>query len=103
MIQTVDLVQVDVVHAKPGQAGVDLREDRLARQPAPVRARAHGMANLRGDDGFVTVREILQGAPEDFLAGALRVGVCRVEELMPASIAWRIRGLLSSSGSVQVG
>jgi aryl-alcohol dehydrogenase-like predicted oxidoreductase len=27
----------------------------LARQPAPVRAGAHGMANLRGEDGVVTV------------------------------------------------
>src|SRR5260370_28677142 len=39
------------------------------------------MASLRGDDGFVTIREILQGAPEDLLAGALRVGVRRVEEV----------------------
>src|SRR5450759_2738405 len=81
MVPAVDLVEVDVVRAEPGEAGVDLGEDRLARKPAPVRARAHGTMNLRGEDDFVTVREILQSTADDLFTGAIRVDVRGVEEV----------------------
>jgi len=44
-----DLVQVDVVHAQPGEARVDLRHDRLAQSPAPL-----GPGRIRPDT-FVAI------------------------------------------------
>src|SRR6202040_3610130 len=41
IIPAVDLVEVDIIHTQPSEAGVDLGEDCLARQPGAVRAGPH--------------------------------------------------------------
>jgi hypothetical protein len=69
MVETVDLIEVDVIHAEPAQAVVDLGEDRLPRKPGPVGAGTHPAINLGGDHDLVAACEIFDRAGEDFLAG----------------------------------
>ncbi len=76
-----DLVQVDVVGAKPAQAGVDARADGLARQAAAVRAGPHGIEHLGRDDHLVAHGEVAQRAPDYLLAFAAAVHIGRVEEV----------------------
>jgi len=81
VIKAVDLVEVDVVHPEPRQAGVDLGEDRLARQPGAVGARPHAPIDLGGDDDLVAAGEIADRAAENLLAVAERIAVGGVEEI----------------------
>ena len=46
IVPTVDLVEIDVVGAEPLQAGIDLMEDRLARQTGTVWPGAHAAVDL---------------------------------------------------------
>ena len=48
-VEAVDLVEVDVVGAEPRERGVDLLEDRLARQALPARAVVHPDEDLGGE------------------------------------------------------
>jgi hypothetical protein len=81
VVIAVDLVEVDVVGAEPGEAVIDLGHDRLAGEPFAVGAGPHGVAQLGGDHHVVAVREVLQRPAEDLLARALRVHVRGVEEV----------------------
>ena len=81
VVQAVDLVEIDVVHAEPAQAVVDLGHDRLARQAGAVRAGAHPAIDLGGDDDLVAAGEVLDRAAEDLLAVAERIAVRGVEEI----------------------
>ncbi len=81
VVPTVDLVEIDVIHAEAAQARVDLGEDRFARQPGAVRAGAHPAINLGGDDDLVAAGKLLDCAAEDFLAVAERVAVRGIEEV----------------------
>ena len=63
------------------QAGVDLGQDRLARQAAAVGARAHRAIDLGGDHDLVAPREILDRAAEDLLAAAEGIAIGGVEEI----------------------
>ena len=80
-VPAMDLVEVDVVHAQPPQAGVNARHDRLTRQAARVQPLAQREENLGGDDHFVAVGEVADGAAQDFLAVAVGIGVGGVEEV----------------------
>ena len=80
-IPAMDLVEVDVVGAESAQAGIDLGEDRLARQPGGVVPASHGREHLRGDHHLVAAREVRDRAPDDRLARAEGVGVGGVEEV----------------------
>ena len=82
-IPAVDLVEVDVVHPEPPQARVALGEDRLARQPRPVRSVAHPAVHLGGDDQLVPAPVLGQRAADDLLARPGGVDVRRVEEVDP--------------------
>jgi hypothetical protein len=81
VIEAMDLIEVDVIHAEPGQAGVDLDKDRLARQPGAIGARAHAAVNLGRDYHFVAPRKIPNRPAEDLLAVAERVAIGGVEEI----------------------
>ena len=70
VVETVDLIEVDIIHAKPPQAVVDLGEDRFARKPGAIGAGTHPAIHLGGDDDLVAAREILDRAAEDFFTVA---------------------------------
>ena len=63
MIETMYLVQIDIIHARPVQAVIDSGEDRLARQAGAIRSRAHPAVDLRGDHDLVAARESLIARP----------------------------------------
>src|SRR6202035_5154346 len=71
----------DIIHAEPGEAGVDLGEDRLARQPGAVRPGPHPAVDLGGDHDLVAADEILDRTAEDCLAATERITVRSVEEI----------------------
>src|SRR5437762_5145435 len=81
MVETVDLIEVDILHAEPAQAVVDLGEDRFTRQPGAIGAGPHSAIDFGGDDDLVAAREILDRAAEDFLAVAERIAVRGVEKI----------------------
>ena len=83
MIQPVDLIEVDIIRAEPAQAVVDLREDRLTRQPYAVWARPHREEYFRGKHDLVALGEVLDRAAQHLLGAALRIHVGRVEEVDP--------------------
>src|SRR3984893_8364156 len=83
IIPAVDLVEVDIIHTQPSEAGVDLGEDCLARQPGAVRAGPHAPIDLCGDDHFVATGKVPCRATEDLLALAERVAIGGVEEIDP--------------------
>ena len=58
VIEAMNLIEVDVIHAEPREAGVDLGKDRFARQPRAIGAGAHAAIDLGRDDDFVVRREI---------------------------------------------
>lgn len=77
-----DLIEIDVIRAKPRKAAVDLAEDCLAREPASVGIFfMEREEQLRGDDDFVASRELAHRPAQHFLAAAKRVHVRRVEEI----------------------
>ena len=80
VVETMDLIEIDIIHAEPAQAVVDLGEDRLARQPGAIGAGTHPTVDLGGYDDLVAAREILGRAAEDFLAVAQRIAVRGVEK-----------------------
>jgi hypothetical protein len=80
-VETMDLIEVDIIHTEPTQAVVDLGEDRFARKPGAIGARTHPAVHLGGDDNLVSAREILDRAAEDFFTVAERIAVCGVEEI----------------------
>jgi len=79
----VDLVEVDIVDAEPGQAAVDAVEDVLARQAAVVDVAAHRAVDLGGEHHLVALGELLQRLAGDPLALALGIDVGGVEEVDP--------------------
>ena len=85
VVPAVNLVQIDVVGVQPPKAGVDLRQDRLARQAAAVGILAHGEVDLGRNHHLVALGEVAQGSPHDFFAGAVGVGVGRIEEVDAAA------------------
>src|SRR5205823_6639221 len=68
VIPAMNLVEVDVIHAEPAQAGVDLAHDCFARQAAAVRTGAHPAIYLGRNDHLVAAGEILDSPSEDLLA-----------------------------------
>ena len=78
-----DLVEVDVVGAQPGQAGVDLVQDRLAGQARAVRPRAHPAVHLGREHDVLARGEVAQRAAGDLLAAAAGVDVGGVEDVDP--------------------
>ena len=81
VVETVDLIEVDIVHAEPAQAVVDLGEDRLARQAGAIGAGTHPAVDLGRDHHLVAAGEILDRPAEDLLAGAERIAIRGVEEI----------------------
>ena len=81
VVPAMDLVEIDVVGAEPLQAGVDLGQDRLARQAGAVRPLAHAAVDLGRDHHLVAPREVEQRAADDLFAGAVRIDVGGVEEV----------------------
>jgi hypothetical protein len=80
-VPPMDLVEVDVVGAESAERGVDLAQDRLARQPGAVGSPAHPAVHLGGQDDLLAGREVGQRPAHDLLAGAVGVDVGRIEEV----------------------
>ncbi len=79
-VEAVDLVQVDVVGAEPGQGGVDLLHDRPPGQAGTAGAVAHLEEHL-GREHDVLAAGVLPDRPADDLLGrAVAVGVRGVPE-----------------------
>ena len=83
VVEAVDLVEIDIIGAEPAQAVVDLVEDRLARQAGAVRAGAHAVEHLGGEHDVLAPGEILDGAADDLLRGAVRIDIGGIEEIDP--------------------
>jgi hypothetical protein len=63
----VDLVQVDVIGAKPGQGGVDLLHDCFAGQAGSAGTVVHLAEHLGGQDDVLATRIAPDRAADDFL------------------------------------
>src|SRR5664280_511261 len=79
-VEAVDLVEVDVVGAQPGQRGVDLLHHRAARQALATRPIGHLPVQLGGQDDVFTPRVLLDRVAHDLLAAAVPVHVGGVPE-----------------------
>src|SRR4051794_36855858 len=75
------LIEIDIIRAEASQACIDLRHDGLARQAARVSAPTHREEDFSGDDYFFTPCEVVERAPDNLLARAVRVAVGRVEKV----------------------
>src|SRR5205823_1997853 len=98
MVETVDLVKVDIVHAEPTQAVVDLGEDRLTRQSGAIGAGTHPAIDLGGNDDLVAAREILDRAAEDFLAAAERIEAGAAELGIFHRVSKPVKSIMQSAG-----
>jgi len=70
MVETVDLIEVDVIHAEPTQAVVDFGEDRLPRKPGAIRAGTHPAIHLGGYNHLIAPGKVPDCAAQDFFAVA---------------------------------
>jgi hypothetical protein len=66
-VPAMDLVQVDILGAEPGQAGIDLGEDLLAREAAAIGPTTHPPVQLGGQHDLVAVGEVFEGPASDLL------------------------------------
>jgi hypothetical protein len=75
-IEAMDLVQVDVVGAEPGQRSIDLLEHRLAGQPLTAGTVVHLAEYLGREHDVLPAGVTLDGTPDQFLRGAelVRIG-----------------------------
>ncbi len=80
-VETVHLVEVDVVDPQPAQAVLDGLDDPAARAAALVRILAHHIPEFRGEDHVLTAA--LEGAADDLLRYAAGIDVRRVDEVDP--------------------
>src|SRR5262249_13883764 len=76
-----NLIEVDILHAEPRKAGIDLGKDRLARQPGAIGTRSHAAVDLGGDHHLISAGEILYRTTENFLAVAERVAIGGIEKI----------------------
>ena len=53
-VETMNLIQVNIICAEAAQRGVDALHDVLARQAAIIRPRSHCAIDLAGDDHIIT-------------------------------------------------
>ncbi len=86
IVPAMDLVQVDIVSAEPGQARVDTGHDGLAREPLFVgagRAFPHvcRKEHLRCDHGLVATCELFEQFTDDGFRSTCRVAVGRVKKI----------------------
>src|SRR5258707_13528131 len=79
-----DLVEVDIIHAEPVQAGVDLAHDCLARQAAAVRTGTQPAIHFGRDDHLVAAGENLGNPSVEFSATAERITGRRVGKIYAA-------------------
>src|SRR6516164_5127849 len=81
VVETMDLIEVDIIHTEPTQAVVDLGEDRFSRKPGAIGAGTHPAVHLGGDDNLVAAPEILNRPAEDFFTVAERIAIGGIEEI----------------------
>ena len=63
-VQTVDLVEVNIIHAKALQRMIDFRHDVLAGGTATIgMAGAHVEVDFRRNDDFITIQTVLADKP----------------------------------------
>ena len=79
-VEAVDLVQVDIVGAEPGQGGVDLLNDRFAGQAGSAGTLVHLAEHLGGQHDVLATRIAPDRAADDFFRRASLIGVRGVPE-----------------------
>src|ERR1700722_20203429 len=84
VVPSMDLVEIDIIGAKPAQAGVNLLHDRASRQACAVWAGTHTAVNLGRDDDVRAAGIFLQSATEHLLARATGVDIRSVKEIYTA-------------------
>ncbi len=103
-VETVDLVEVQVVGLEPLQAAVHLVDDVSAAQPRLVDAGRHAPAHLAGQHHLAAVHpQVLEGLAQQPFAGAHGIDVGGVEEVHAAferapHQGGRLRLLLAADG-----
>ena len=81
-VESVHLVEIDMIELEPLQAGLDGLHDVIAREPSRVRALAHLAEHLGRDDHIVARdAEIAQRLTSEPLRLSLAVDVRRVDEI----------------------
>src|SRR3954469_20712975 len=65
-IPAVDLIEIDVIRAKPPQTAVEFREDSATGEASSVRSLPHSTMHLRGKDDIFSFGEIPDGSSDDF-------------------------------------
>ena len=82
LVEAVNLIEVNIIHAEALQAGVNRGQDVLAREAAVVGRVGHRIEDLGGDDQLFAARlELTQQFAGQALALAQRVHVSGIEEV----------------------
>src|SRR5438094_923493 len=98
MVETMERVQVDAIHAGPTQAVVDLGEDCLPRKSGPNGAGTHPAIHLGGYNHLIASGEVPDCAAQNFFAVAERIAIGGVKE-----IDARLEGLLDEWPALLLG
>ena len=64
VIPAMDLIEIDIIHAEPAEAVVDLGHDRLARKALAIGVLPHLPVDLGGQDKLIAPGKIPQGPAE---------------------------------------
>src|SRR5690606_1062696 len=85
-IETMDLIEVDIIRAEALQAGVDRRHDVFARQTADIGRGIGGRTfdrkkYLGRNDGLIARQHFLYPAPGYDFTGTIRIHIGGVEEI----------------------
>src|ERR1700761_1045378 len=82
IVETVNLIEIDVVRAETSQAVINGVKDVFAGEPALVRIITHGVVDLRGDDHLVTGgAEFFECPPCNFFTDTEGVNISGVKEV----------------------
>ena len=76
-----DLIEIDIVHLQPLQAGVDGLHDMLARQAHAIGTGIHREEQFGGDHHIVAIAMRFDGPAQNFLAHARGIDIGRIEEI----------------------
>jgi hypothetical protein len=94
IVEAMDLVEIDIIHPQAAQGIVDGMHHMLARQPALIGRRPHGLAQLgRHHDMLAVGGKFLQCPAGDFLAHAQRIDIGGVEEIDPRVQGAHVKGI----------
>jgi len=81
-IESVNLVEIDVIHLQPVKAGVNRVSDVLAGESTLVGVVTHHAEDLGGNDQALARRpKLFEGAAQDLFADAKRIDIGSIKEV----------------------